>query len=67
MYLSSVDIECSPCLQVQVKTDLQNYVNQENNCSQPSLEVIRKMALALDVTADELVFEKRERKSQMRE
>lgn len=31
----------------------------------PTLEVIRKMALALEVTADELVFDKAERQPQM--
>lgn len=35
--------------------------NYESGRSQPTLEVIRKMALALDVTADELVFDKTER------
>jgi transcriptional regulator with XRE-family HTH domain len=35
--------------------------NYENDRSQPTLEVIRKMALALDVTADELVFDPTER------
>lgn len=35
--------------------------NYESNRSQPTLEVIRKMALALDVTADEPVFDKTER------
>jgi len=39
--------------------------NYESNRSQPTLEVIRKMALALDVTADELVFDKAERQPQM--
>lgn len=39
--------------------------NYENNRSQPTLEVIRKMALALDVMADELVFDKTERQPQM--
>lgn len=39
-------------------TQLSNY---EAGRSQPTLEVIRKMALALDVTADELVFDKTER------
>jgi transcriptional regulator with XRE-family HTH domain len=43
-------------------TQLSNY---EAGRSQPTLEVIRKMALALDVTADELVFDKAERQPQM--
>lgn len=37
----------------------------ESERSQPTLEVIRKLALALDVTADELVFDKTERRPQM--
>jgi transcriptional regulator with XRE-family HTH domain len=37
----------------------------ESERSQPTLEVIRKLALALDVTADELVFDKAERQPQM--
>jgi transcriptional regulator with XRE-family HTH domain len=37
----------------------------ESNRSQPTLEVIRKLALALDVSADELVFDKTERQPQM--
>lgn len=39
--------------------------NYESGRSQPTLEVIRKMALALDITADELVFDKAERQPQM--
>ena len=39
-------------------TQLRNY---EGNRSQPTLEVIRKLALALDITADELVFDHSER------
>ena len=39
-------------------TQLRNY---EGDRSQPTLEVIRKLALALDVTADELVFDPSER------
>ncbi len=39
-------------------SQLQNY---ENDRSQPTLEVIRKLSLALDVTADEVVFDKAER------
>ncbi len=35
--------------------------NYEGGRSQPTLEVIRKMSLALDITADELVFDKTER------
>lgn len=35
--------------------------NYEGDRSQPTLEVIRKLALALDVTADELVFDPAER------
>ena len=37
----------------------------ESGRSQPTLDVIRRMALALDVTADELVFDKTERQPQM--
>lgn len=37
----------------------------ESERSQPTLEVIRKLALALDVMADELVFDKAERQPQM--
>jgi transcriptional regulator with XRE-family HTH domain len=33
----------------------------ESGSSQPTLEVIRKLAIALSVTADELVFDKNER------
>jgi transcriptional regulator with XRE-family HTH domain len=33
----------------------------ENGSSQPTLEVIKKMAVALGVTADELIFENDER------
>ncbi len=43
-------------------TQLRNY---EGDRSQPTLEVIRKLALALDVTADELVFDPVERRPQM--
>ena len=39
-------------------TQLSHY---ETDRSQPTLEVIRKLALALDVTADELVFDPAER------
>jgi len=39
-------------------TQLRNY---EGDRSQPTLDVIRKLALALDVTADELVFDAAER------
>lgn len=39
-------------------TQLRNY---ESDRSQPTLEVIRKLALALDITADELVFDPSER------
>lgn len=39
-------------------TQLRNY---EGDRSQPTLEVIRKLTLALDVTADELVFDAAER------
>lgn len=39
-------------------TQLRNY---EGDRSQPTLEVIRKLTLALDVTADELVFDVTER------
>jgi transcriptional regulator with XRE-family HTH domain len=35
--------------------------NYENDRSQPTLEVIRRLALALDVSADELVFDRIER------
>jgi transcriptional regulator with XRE-family HTH domain len=35
--------------------------NYEGDRSQPTLEVIRKLALALDITADELVFDPSER------
>jgi transcriptional regulator with XRE-family HTH domain len=34
----------------------------ESGRSQPTLEVIRKLALALDVTADEVVFDAEERR-----
>ncbi|PYS98450.1 MAG: XRE family transcriptional regulator [Acidobacteria bacterium] len=37
----------------------------ESERSQPTLEVIRKLTLALDVMADELVFDKTERQPQM--
>ena len=43
-------------------TQLRNY---EAGRSQPTLEVIRKLALALDVTADELVFDPSERAPQV--
>lgn len=43
-------------------TQLRNY---EADRSQPTLEVIRKLALALDVTADELVFDPAERMPQI--
>ncbi|MGI8544187.1 MAG: hypothetical protein ACR2MD_12035 [Aridibacter sp.] len=43
-------------------TQLSNY---EAERSQPTLEVIRKMSLALDIMADELVFDKTERQPQM--
>ena len=33
----------------------------ENASSQPTLEVIKKMAIALGVTADELIFDAQER------
>ncbi len=39
-------------------TQLRNY---EGDRSQPTLDVIRKLSLALDVTADELVFDSEER------
>lgn len=39
-------------------TQLSNY---ELEKSQPTLEIIRRLALALDVTADELVFDSSER------
>jgi len=35
--------------------------NYEGDRSQPTLDVIRKLSLALDVTADELVFDSEER------
>ena len=41
------------------KTQVYRY---ENNGSQPTLEVIKKLALALSVTTDELIFEVDERK-----
>ncbi len=43
-------------------TQLSNY---ENDRSQPTLDIIRKLALALDVTADELVFDPSERAPQV--
>lgn len=43
-------------------TQLRNY---EGDRSQPTLEVIRKLALALDVSADELVFDPSERVPQV--
>jgi transcriptional regulator with XRE-family HTH domain len=47
------------CELVQVHiSQLRNY---ENNRSQPTLDVIRRLALALDVSADELVFDRIER------
>ena len=39
--------------------------NYEGNLSQPTLETIRKLALALEVTADELVFDKTRRPPKM--
>lgn len=39
-------------------TQLSHY---ENDRSQPTLDIIRKLALALDVTADELIFAPSER------
>jgi transcriptional regulator with XRE-family HTH domain len=33
----------------------------ENGSSQPTLDVIRKMAMALQVTSDEIIFDKHER------
>lgn len=39
-------------------TQLRNY---EGDRSQPTLDVIRKLSLSLDVTADELVFDATER------
>lgn len=39
--------------------------NYENERSQPTLAAIRKLALALDVTADELVFAPSERAPQL--
>lgn len=39
--------------------------NYENDRSQPTLETIRRLALALDVTADELVFDPAERMPQV--
>lgn len=43
-------------------TQLSHY---ENDRSQPTLDIIRKLALALDVTADELVFDPAERMPQV--
>lgn len=42
------------------KTQVYRY---ENNGSQPTLDVIKKLALALSVTTDELIFEVDERKA----
>ncbi|QGX41718.1 XRE family transcriptional regulator [Permianibacter aggregans] len=42
------------------KTQVYRY---ENNGSQPTLEVIKKLAVALSVTTDELIFEVDERKA----
>lgn len=39
--------------------------NYENGRSQPTLDTIRRLALALDVTADELVFDPAERRPQV--
>ena len=48
------------CKQIGVHiTQLSNY---ENDHSQPTLQIIRRMALVLDVMADELVFDHDERK-----
>jgi len=44
-----------------VGTHVSQLRNYESDRSQPTLEVIRKLALALDVTADELVFDPAER------
>jgi transcriptional regulator with XRE-family HTH domain len=43
-------------------THLSSY---ENDRSQPTLDVIRRLALSLDVTADELVFDPAERVPQV--
>ena len=42
------------------KTQVYRY---ENHNSQPSLEIIKKLAIALSVTTDELIFEESERKA----
>jgi transcriptional regulator with XRE-family HTH domain len=50
-----------PQLSELVGVHVSQLVNYEKDRSQPTLEVIRKLALALDVTADELVFDPSER------
>lgn len=42
------------------KTQVYRY---ENHGSQPTLEVIKRLAIALSVTTDELIFEENERKA----
>lgn len=44
-----------------VSTHVSQLRNYESDRSQPTLDVIRRLALALDVTADELVFDPAER------
>jgi transcriptional regulator with XRE-family HTH domain len=45
----------------QVGVHIAQLRNYEGERSQPTLEVIRKLALALSITADELIFEPHER------
>src|SRR5438128_534091 len=45
----------------QVGVQLLQIHRYENGSSQPTLDVIRKLAVALSVTADELIFDKDER------
>src|SRR5689334_7888693 len=48
-------------LAAQVGVHIGQLRNYEANRSQPTLEVIRKLAQSLEITADELIFEPQER------